>query len=201
MSEMIKTAWKLELAASVYASLLLAWVEESRPDRWSLQGRFLYFWDPHAISLRESNFVVFYIELFLVPTVALYFLLRLADRVASVRVVVRAIMGAVAVAGFPIAGLIYIWRSGDGLVAAAIELVMATICLVLWVQQKWLVSDAPSTILLTLHCIFWFFFAGGLTLFGQSGPREVWNYVWLVVPAIGFSYTLAWASLFRATRK
>src|SRR6266478_3261672 len=67
--------WLYDLSSSVYCGLLFIWFEESKPFAWP--SRYVYFWHPHAASLRQIDFLLFYFEVFLVLGFVIFLGLRL----------------------------------------------------------------------------------------------------------------------------
>jgi hypothetical protein len=169
-----------ELLFSVYLSLLFVWIEESRPFAWSTRGRYLYFWHPHAVSLRASDIWLFYLALFLIPVAAVFLFLLLIRRLSFSQVLLRNFGGALAVAGFPLACL---YRPGPRLLFLYVELAIAAVCFILWVLRRWPVSTPAGVFLLILHYALWGFFGGGgarLTNWRWAGG--IWEYAWFVYP-------------------
>jgi len=184
-----------EVFLSMYSSFLFVWSKESRPFAWST--RYLYFWHPHAVSLSRIDFLVFYLELFLFLAVAIFLCLRLFRRFSLARVLLRAIAGVVAIAGFP---AVCVYRQGLPLFFFDVEFVLAAVCFLLWADRKWPVPAPLSVFLLILHYAFWSFFGAGIHLAGWRWTWGIWDYAWFVYPALGFTYTLVWAAYFRHSR-
>ena len=199
MEEMISQnprffGWVHTTLLSIYTSLLFVWVEESRPFAWSTQGRYLYFWHPHGVSLGASDFLFFYLELFFIPAGAIFLCLLVLKRSPSARVLLRPIGGAVAIAGFP---LVCLYRQGPAFFFLEASLVFAGACLFLWAYQKWPVSTPVSVVLLMLYDSLCAFFRGMAVPANWKVTQEIWGDAWLVYPAVGFCYTLGWAAYFR----
>jgi len=136
MKKTIFVNWSFEVAFSVYAALLIGWAEESRPNAWSTSGRYLYFWHPHAPALGQSDFVLFYLELLLGLTAVVFVSLKLIE-LLSRRSAVLLTGGVLSIAGIP---LVLLYSARGHSLPILIELVIASVCTVLWMCRKWPVS-------------------------------------------------------------
>jgi len=185
-----------QLFLSAYSSCLFIWGEESRPLAWGLRDLVLYFWHPNAIALGRSDFLFFYLELFLIPAVALFIFLRLMGRFSPTNTIMRVLEGVVAVAGYP---LVCLSRLHSVWPLFAVELTLATVCFALWASRKWLTSSAICILLLGLHFAMWS--AVGAEFVDWKRASLIWDFAWAVWPVVGFAYSLLWASYFRRTVK
>jgi len=187
-----------ELVFASYLSVLFAFLEELRPRAWSLQGRYQYFWHPHAVSLGQMDFALFYAELFLIPAIVIFGCLRLISRSAAVRPLLHAVGGFVAVVGFP---FVCLYAARRPLFPIILEPAIAGICFLLWAYRKWLVSAWLNIPLLILHYALWFFFCmsviGIPSMHRLSAWGSIWDYMGFVYPLLGFSYSLVWSVYFR----
>ena len=181
-----------DVSFSIYCSFLFVWARESRPFAWPT--RYLYFWHPHAVSLSRIDFLVFYSELFLILAFAVFSCLRLIRRFSLAQVLLRAIAGAMAIVGFP---LVCVYRQGLPFFLFDVEFLLAAVCFLLWANRNWRVPASLSVSLLALHYAFWSFFGAGFHLVSWRWTFEIWDYAWLVSPALALSYTLVWATYFR----
>lgn len=180
-----------DLSLSIYTSLLFVWFEESKPFAWPT--RYLYFWHPHAVGLRRSDFLLFYLEAFLIVAAVIFLVLRLLRFFSSTKLVPRAVGGVVALGGFPSVCLNR--KNTLPLVGA---LLIAGVCFLLWARRKWVVSTPLTIVLLVLYFAFCSFVGGGIPLESRPiGGWRIWDYSWLAFPALGFAYTLLWAKYFR----
>ena len=182
-----------EFLLSAYCSYLFAWAEESRPFAWGSRGAILYFWHPHAVSLGRNDFLFFYLELFLIPAAAIFIFLGLISLSSFGKRVLRVLEGTVALAGFPLVCEIRLHSISP---LFGTELALATICLFLWAYRKWLVSTTLNIVLLCIHFAMWS--AAGVEFVNWNRP-SFWDYAWLMLPVIGFSYSLVWARYYRQT--
>jgi len=185
-----------ELIFACYLSFLLVFLEEWRPYSWSLHRRYLYFWHPHAASLGNTDFELFYAGLFLIPAFAIFICLRLTRRFPVTRLLLP-LGGLVAVAGFPLACMYSIGHP----FFAIVELAVAATCFLLWMYRKWPVSVPLNGFLLIVHNAFWFLFSGApARIPPRVGPWE-WGsvpaYMGFVCPALSLFFSLAWAVFFR----
>jgi hypothetical protein len=183
-----------ELLFSAYFSLLFVGMEESRPFAWTTRGRFLYFWHPHAVGLRLTDFLLFYLELFLIPAVAMFLCLLVMRRFSFTRALLRRIGGILAVAGFP---LVCMYSRGTDVLLLEVSLPMSAICFVLWVYGKWPVSTPVNICLLVLYYTLCVLFSGGPHSSNWGWARGIWEYLYFVYPTVGFCYTIVWAAYFR----
>lgn len=184
--------WHLDILFSIYVSFLFSWLEESRPFAWSNHMRNFYYWHPHAISLSRADIAYFYLELFLVPALVVFAVLRLMRHISFTPSLPRIIYGIVAIGGLPIA---WLYHDRQRLILG-MELVMATILLALWRHGKWPVSAAVNIFLLVLHCLFWsvaYWLSPSVVL---RGEWEIQDYLWLMTPVLGFCCTMVWARCF-----
>ncbi len=193
-----------EFLFSAYFSLLFAWAEETRPFRgsiqgrysipWSMQGRFIRFWHPHAVALGPTDFLMFYLELFLVPAAVMFLCLVVIRRFSLTRFLLRPLGGLLAVVGLPLVNLYHLDRR---LVLLEFALALSVICFVLWACQKWPLSTPVSIFLLIVYYVVCSLFGGGPGSFNWGWAHGIWEYLWLVYPVLGFCYTLVWAAYFR----
>lgn len=196
--------WIHDLCLSIYCGLLFGWLEELRPYAWSGQGRFLYFWHPHAVRLTESDFVLFYMELFLIPAAATFVVLLLIRRIPYADALLGTVGFVVALAGIPFACL-YRHEFGQAtrlFVQLALVIAVA-VCLLLWAYRKLRISGRLALVLLSMYYVLVGFFGGGADLI-FAPPRwgwGIWDYARIVYPALGFCYTLIWAAYFRPGRQ
>jgi hypothetical protein len=104
--------------------------------------------------------------------------------------------GAVAIAGLPVA---YLYASGRPFPFALVELATAAGIAIFWARHQWPISAPLNLLLLGFHYAFWLAFSVvkiGLVI--RPWDRwGVWDYVVLVLPILGFLYSLAWATYFR----
>jgi hypothetical protein len=183
--------WLFDLSFSAYFSLLYVWFEESKPFAWPT--RYLRFWHPHAVALRRSDFLAFYLEVLIILTAAIFLGVRLISRFTLTRKLVRATGGILAFAGFP---LVCLYGEKRLLLVAA--LAVAGVCFVLWARLSWFRSTALNVLLLSAYYAFCWFVAGKAPL--EDRPIEGWtigDYVWILYPVVGFLYSLVWAAYFR----
>lgn len=191
-----------EFLFSVYFSLLFTWVEESRPFRgtirgrytlpWSAQGRFIRFWHPHAVALSRTDFLLFSLELLLIPAGGMFICLLVIRRLSLTRVLLLPLGGLLAVAGMP---LVNLYHLNPRLAFFDVALALSAICFALWARRKWPLSIPVSIFLLVLYYVVCFLFGGGLDAFNWA--ERIWEYLWLLYPVVGFCYTLVWAAYFR----
>jgi hypothetical protein len=138
--------------------------------------------------------------------VFVFFLLRVKAFRPVSRIVLRFLAGATALLGYP---LVAVYTRRDLMLFVYAELVIATICLLLWMFTRWHVSMHINIILLLLHFIFWSTFGGGPSL-TQAAWTAIWpplylrpglmgllGHSWLCYPLLGFLSTLIWAMQFR----
>lgn len=186
--------WLYDLLSSVYASLLFIWFEESRPFAWPT--RYLYFWHPHATSLRRVDFLLFYLEVFLILAFLFLLGLRLIRFFSFSRPMLPVASGFVALAGYPVVSL---YRSNWFLLV--VVLLLAGVCCVLWKRRLWPKSAFTVIVLLIFYYGICSFFGGGIPIDsrpeGEWGP---WDYAWLTYPAIAVAYSLVWGNYFRRYR-
>ena len=186
--------WLHDALLSSYCSLLFVSIEESRPFAWSTKGSAVYFWHPHAVSLSRSDLFLFYIELFLIPSLAILAALQLIRLVSLSGTILRVIGGLIAVVGFP---LVCLYRNGPPLLFLEVALVIAALSFVLWTYGKWPLSVPLNVTLLILYYSLWSFFGGGARLTNRpTAEWGVWDYAWFVYPLLGFAYTVGWATYF-----
>jgi hypothetical protein len=187
-------SWRWDLSLSVYISFLFAWIEESRPLAWSNSSRYLYYWHPHAIALSGNDFILFYGELLFIPMLVSFVLLRLFNSASFTRTVHDMVLAIVVLAGFPLAWLLVDRRQP----LLGIELIVAIICFTLWANDKWPMSSPPSVALLVIHYLIWSFpFWTSTSVIPWGRTWEIQNYLWSVIPLIGFCCTLLWARRLR----
>lgn len=163
---------------------------------------YLYLWNPHALfRLVQNDFECFYLELLLIPAIAVFLLLKLMRHFSFTRILLRKLTGAAAIAFFPLGCLFCFYRDRLPLLFGGVELAIAVVCFFSWAYRKWLIL-APLNIVLTFHYVFWAFafwdfYLGGLG--HQFRPRAwgIWDYAFFIVPAFGLCYSLAWAKCFR----
>jgi hypothetical protein len=184
--------WLHELLFSIYCSFLFVWGKESRPFAWPT--RYLYFWHPHAVSLGRVDFLLFYLELFMILTAAIFLCLRLTRRFSLTQVLLRPIAGAIALTGFP---LVCLYRQNRLSFFLGVELALTAVCFLLWMYRRWPVSAPLNVVLLILHYALWSLFSGAAHVASSPWAWGIWDYAWFVYPALGLAYTLVWAAYFR----
>jgi hypothetical protein len=187
-----------DLLFALYTSALLVFLYESRPPyAWSPPTRYLYLWRPHAVSLRETDFVFFYLEVFLIPAVLIFVCVRLVERFSLTRPLLF-IGGAVAIVGLPLVCMYGADRSPSFII---LEPIVAVTVFLFWVRRRWPSSTAVGVLLLIIHHVFWFFFC--VSVLGMARVDQplaswgLWEYMVFVCPALGFSCCLLWAIYFR----
>lgn len=185
-----------ELLSAFYSSVLLAFVAGTKPFYASSLRRYLYLWHPHAVSLRESDFILFFAEFFLIPAVVVFLCLRLMRRFSMTRILLR-LGGAIAIAGFPLACMYSIGYP----FFAVLELTIATVCFLLWAYRKWPLSATLNALLMIVNYAFWFLFSGVIARVPPSTGVwdwwSVWTYIGFLCPLVGIVYSLVWAVYFR----
>ncbi len=187
-----------ELALSIYFSSLLAGVIQVARTIWRIHMAILFFWDPRARDLPRIDYVLFYLEIYIIPAIIIFGLLQLAKRFPHRDVFLSVLGGIMAIGGLPLAIILAI--SHDPLaIAPYSELIVAGVCFLLWVYGKWPLSSGTNVLLLALHLSIWSLAGAGLTL---SYGREwsFWRYARLIYPALGLGYTLLWARYIRQLR-
>jgi hypothetical protein len=187
----------VELMFSIYLSLLIAFAVESRPPyAWTARGRYLYFWHRHAIALSWSDFILFYLEILLLPAISIFICVRLIERFVKSRAVLPTLWGVVAGTGLP---LVYLISGGASSYFATVEPAAVAIGFILWANRKWPVSPPMTVFLLSLHYAFWCLY--GIAKFDfvirPWAWWGEWDYIALVLPTLGLAYTLVWACDFR----
>lgn len=119
--------WLYELWFAIYCSFLFVWAEQLRPFAWPT--RYLYSWHPQAVSLRRTDFLLFYLDLFLILAVAIFVGLRLVSRFSLTQALLRPVGGVLAVAGLP---LVCLYRETSHSFFADLDLAIAAVCFLLW---------------------------------------------------------------------
>lgn len=185
-----------EVLFSAYFSLLFLWAEESRPFPWSVQGRYIRFWHPHAVSLGLIDFLLFYLALFLIPAAGMFVCLLVIKRLSLTHVLLRPVGGLLAIAGLPLVNF-SLSRRYPTLVPLAVALMLPAICFVLWAYRKWPVSNPVTVFLLVMYYVVCSLFGGGPDSVNWRWAEGIWEYLWFVYPTAGLCYTLVWAAYFK----
>jgi hypothetical protein len=183
------------LLLSVYSAFLFDWVEETRPFAWSTQGRFKYFWHPHAVALTRTDGLIFDFELYFVPFIIVYLIVAIARRFPFGRALLRTFGGIMAVTSFPVIFLYRRYNPSSPIIVTM--LLLAVTCFLLWVARKWPVSTPVSIFLLIFYYALCSLFGDVNRPVNQLWASDIWPYSWLLFPVAGFSYSLAWAIYFR----
>ena len=122
-------------------------MEESREPAWSTNKFLLYFWHRHAQALSFIDVGVFYLELFLIPSMALFVLLLWMGRFGPSQTAMRYLGGLLVVVGFPMACIVH----GPAPSLMLIELVVALGYLLVDVRTGLSLSTATNLVLTAVH--------------------------------------------------
>jgi hypothetical protein len=140
---------------------------------------FVYAHSPFAIPtvLRNDPYSQYFAALVLASAVICFLFFRIAARLSAATAVLRISAGVVAVAGLPLSlRLIQPFP-----VILFVEIIAASVCVLMYVFGKWNVPYLISILLLGLHFAFW------------SWGALHQMFFWPLYPVIGFCSALVWA--------
>ncbi len=185
-----------EVFLSLYCSFLIAWVEESSPFAVDLRVRILFFWHPRSFPLPTTDYVLFALELILIPAAVIFAGSRLLGFFPFGRTLLHLMGGIVGVAGFPLAVIVSCF--GNAYLRLPVsELPIAALCFFLWMYRKWPLSAPLNVLLVVFHFAVWSFAGSNY----GNWFAAMWRHGLFVVPALGLCYTVLWAAYFRQSQR
>lgn len=183
------------LSSAIYSSLLLVWFDASRPFAWPL--RYVRNSRSRVTGFDITDFLLFYLKIFLVLTAIIFLGLWLVERLPFARKAILAAGGVAALIGFPLVSL----YQGNLILLLGLTPV-AGVCLLLWVRGKWPLPAWLTILLLAVYNFLCWFFSGMAPLqFRPIGGWMAWADIWIAYPIAGVCYSLIWASYFRRSSK
>ncbi len=179
-----------EVFFSLYCATIVGWILFVA---YAGQTRYFYLWHPNAVSLSRFDISAQYVEVFAVPAILVFILLRLGSEHRLSHYVLRVGGGILVVFGFPILciyGSYYPYRRNIPVTILVMELCATTVyaAFCLWFRHKlslWLFA----ALIVSHHLLWWM-----LTAHFFSSQWSQSDYVRCATATLGITYSLLWAA-------